>query len=1027
MDDPILITSAARVHDLSPELVPRARVHLIGNVTYYDAAEGGIFLQDATGGVYIETDKIYPVQEGDRISVEGYASASYRSEVALDPVITVLSRAHPLPAPRVDYATLIAGSLDCKLATIRGTLRAINVEQHQNSPILHLDVNMPGGEVEVYQPLTVLVNGNFPDYAGLNGASLLDTTVEVTGVVGGAFDTKSQLTGIILYAQHSSAVRVIHSAKVMALQLPLTSIDDVFQSRRVVDASSRVRLRGVLTYYKKGDSAVIEENGKSTFVLTREANDIPIGHVVEAVGFASDQEYAPSLRQAQLFDTGRVSTITPKPTTFDEAMSGLYSDDLVSLDGTLVSELHSTSVETVVLAIDDHFVTGRLDGPNRLPNFRVGAVVRLTGICRIVPGGPWRAPTMFHIAMRSPDDFKMLSAPSWWTVGHLFRLLGGLGVLVVTGAAWVMLLRRRVHQQTARIERTMLIAKRRSELLEKISSNLPPETLLQEVCTCVEDLLPGTACVYLLGQSPGSTPQTATPQPPELGVTLYSMALMGADELPVGRLSVSTRNPRLSLGNRYEVFGMMAEVANLAMRQSLLYQGLIHHSTHDSLTDLPNRRLCEDRLRIALKDAEQQNTSVAVLYVDVNRFKHVNDRFGHRIGDLYLKAISSRLLQEIRSTDTLARIGGDEFLIIAPQATLAGGAADLSRRLQLCFEHPFLLEGVRLDGSASFGLASYPEDGLTAQALERHADQAMYLAKRSNALDGGYEVAPPMNILTPDELGVALERNQFRLAYQPQFSADGELRGMEALLRLEDAILGTLTPDAFISVAERSDVIIPLGRWVIETAMRDAMSWGLHTGPAVLVVVNIAMRQVAEADFVETVFSLVEQTGFPIDRLELELTERTLATDSEGVNERLERLRTAGVRISLDDFGTGQSALSLLHRLPLDTIKIDRSFITAMDTEPLVLPVIQAIAYMAKSLNKRVVAEGMETTAPISALIEMGEMDFQGYLLSRPVPAAQIPQILPTWRAGLRMPPEFEGSRGRRLRSRSSGEERWES
>ena len=1025
---PLLLTSAGKVHDLAPELAQKARVHLTGVITYYDVAERAMFLQDATGGVYIETDKSYPVQQGDLVSVDGYAAASYRTEVANDPVITVLASAseHPMPAPRVDYAALTTEKVDSKLATVRGTVRAINVEQHQNAPILHLDVNLSGGEIEVYQPISVMVGGKRPDYPGLNGSSLLDSTVDITGVVGGAFDTKSQLTGVILYAQPSSAIRVIHPAGVTALALPLTAMDDVFQSRRIVDTSSRLRLRGVLTYYKKGDSAVLEQNGKSIFVLTRETKDIPIGNVIDAVGFASDQEYAPSLRQAELFDTGRRGSISPKAVSYDDAISGLYSDNLISLDGTLVSQMHGSGTETVTLDVDGHLVTGRLDGPGDLEDFRPGTKVRLVGICRIVPGGPWRAPTLFHLAMRSPNDFTMLSAPSWWTIRHMIALLGAFAVLVLTAAAWAMLLRRRVRQQTARIERTMLIAKRRSGLLEKISSNLPPEMLLQEVCTCVAELLPGTTCHYTLEPPFRTVPETPHPQFSDQ-VILYSMALVGSEDQPIGRLSVMTKDSRVAFGTRYEVFSMMSEVANLAMRQCLLYQSLIHHSTHDSLTDLPNRRLCDDRLRAALSEAAQNHTSVAVLYIDVNRFKHVNDKYGHPVGDLYLRAISSRLLEEIRSTDTLARIGGDEFLIIAPQSSMAGEAADLSRRLHLCFDRPFVFDNLRINGSASFGLASYPEHGLSAEDLKRYADHAMYLAKRNTALISGQGVMPEINILTPDELELALEREQFRLAYQPQFGADGQLRGMEALLRLEDSILGTLTPDAFISVAERSDTIIPLGRWVLENALRDAKQWGLHTGPPVLLVVNVSMRQVTQTNFAELILSLLDKTGFPEDRLELELTERTLATDCEEVNEQLERLRASGIRISLDDFGTGQSSLSLLHRLPIDTIKIDRSFIAAMNTEPNVLPVIQAITYMAQCLNKRVVAEGIETTAPVPALLGMGEMDFQGYLLSRPVPATHIPQILPSWRAGLHMPPEFQSGRERTLQPRNSLEGRHES
>ncbi len=1010
---PLLLTSVAAVHDLAPDLAAQARVQLTGTITFYDPAEREMFLQDATGGVYIETDKIYPVEQGDMVSVDGTAAASYRTEIALDPVIHVLSKGSNLAAPKVAHGMLTTGELDSRLATVRGTVRAVDVEQHENAPILHLDVEMEGGEIEVYQPVSVLNSDTLSRYVGLDGNSLLDTTVEITGVVGGVFDTKSQLTGIIIYVQKSTAIKVLKPARLSPLKLPSTDIDQVFQSLRLFDASSRLRIRGVLTYYKPGDSAVLEENGKSIFVLTRETKHIAIGNIIDAVGFASDREYAPSLRQAELFDTGKHGSIAPKLVTYDDALSGLYSDNLISLEGTLISELYSAGVETLVINADGHYVTGRLESTAaKLPNLRVGTLVRLTGICRIVPGGPWRAPTFFHVEMREPSDLTMLSTPSWWTVRHLFGLLGMLLVLASAIVAWAMLLRRRVRQQTAHIERTMLIAKRRSSLLERISSNYTLATLLGDVCECVTSLLPGTLCIYTLDAELGNDPQNSANHSTAAAETLlYSMSLTGADDKPVGQLSVYATDPLIPLNNRHEVFSMMSEVANLALQQSLLYQGLVHHSTHDALTDLPNRRLCEHRLHLALSEAAQHGTRVAVFYIDVNRFKHVNDKYGHRVGDLYLKAISSRLEKEIRSTDTLARIGGDEFLVIAPQTTASCDAADLCSRLQRSFDRPFNLDETHIEGSASFGLACYPENGTTAEELKRFADNAMYLAKRGTAVDEAHKSVRDINIVTPDELEVALARGQFRLAYQPQFAPTGQLRGMEALLRLQDAIMGTLTPDAFISVAERCDTILPLGRWVLARALEDAMRWGLHDGSSVLLIVNVSMRQVAQPTFAEEVLELLEQSGFPPDRLEIELTERTLVSDCKEVRRQLERLRDAGIRVSLDDFGTGQSSLSLLHRLPIDTIKIDRSFIAAMNTEPSVLPVIQAITYMAQGLGKRIVAEGVETLAPVETLLRMGEMDFQGYLLSRPVSAEQVEQVLPFWRSGLPMPTVFQTQR----------------
>lgn len=1004
---PLLLTTAGAVHDLPVELAAQARVRLIATVTFYDPLEHELFVQDDTGGVYVDTDRAYPIGAGDLILVEGSIESSYRNDVANDPVIHRLGVGKVYPAPQTGYATLSTGAMDSKLLTLRGKVRTVDIEPHSNVPILHMDVNMAGGNIEVYQPISVVDGLAGSRYVGLNKASLLDAEVEIRGVAGGSFDAKDQLTGIIVYSQTSSDMRIVTPTPVNPLDLPLISMNDVFGSRQIVDTSRRVRLRGTLTYYKKGDSAVLEDGGRSVFVQTRETRSIPIGHVVDALGFATDQDYAPSLRQAELFDTGIQEEVRARATTYDEAMRGLYSDNLISLDGTLVSQLHGKGVETLVLDVGDHLVTGRLEGMQELPDFRIGARLRMSGVCRIVPGGSWRAPSLFHIEMRSPADVEMLLAPSWWTVRHLAGLLGALCVVAFVIAGWAMVLRRRVQQQTKRIERSMELAKRRSRLSELISSNEPVQQFLEEVCNSVAGLLPGAECRYVLAPETVPDLQHAKAQAAEEGRLLYAMELNGEDVV-VGQLLI-TVPASTAPGSRQEVFDMVSEVSSLGMRQTLLYQGLVHHSTHDPLTDLPNRRLCEERLRVALAEAAKRRTEVTVLYIDINRFKHVNDHHGHKIGDLYLKAIGSRLREQIRGSDTLARIGGDEFLVIAPQGASSEGAGGLSQRLESCFDEPFHLDGHRIEGSASFGLATYPEHGTTAEELKRYADHAMYMAKRSSAVEPAS--GAPVAILTPEELEIALERDQFRLAYQPQFGADGQMRGVEALLRLQDSILGTLTPDAFISVAERSDVILKLGQWVLERAVADAVEWRLHTGPAVLLVVNVAMRQVVQPEFAEMVLAVLDRSGFPPERLELELTERTLIAKSDEIARQLNRVRAAGVRVSLDDFGTGESSLSMLHRLPIDTIKVDRSFISAMDVEPNVLPVIEAITYMAQRLGKRIVAEGVETTGPVPALLRLGEMDFQGYLLSRPVMAEDVGAVLDEWKAGLVMQPEFQTRR----------------
>jgi diguanylate cyclase (GGDEF)-like protein len=392
------------------------------------------------------------------------------------------------------------------------------------------------------------------------------------------------------------------------------------------------------------------------------------------------------------------------------------------------------------------------------------------------------------------------------------------------------------------------------------------------------------------------------------------------------------------------------------------------------------------------------------VYIDVDRFKDINDRYGHKTGDSYLKHISSRLRSAIRSIDTLARVGGDEFLVIVPQKSSDTDFISLQERLHGCFQQAFEVEGHRFKGSASLGLASFPEHGATAEELKRHADHALYIAKRKTSSTHSARTLPQFAILTPKELERAFERRQLTLSYQPQFSADGTLQGLEALLRLQDPILGTVTPDAFISAAESCEIILHLGRWVLESAVQSAVGWGLHRGSAVLLSVNVAPAQIADPEFAGMVLSVLERNDFPANRLELELTERSFGTDSDEALRQVQRLREAGIRIAIDDFGTGYSALSLLHRLPVDTIKIDRSFVMAMENEPNVLSIIEAISFMARSLGKRIVAEGVEKPSSMSALLQMGPMDYQGYLLSRPIDSSKVKDALQEWRSGISMP-----------------------
>ena len=694
--------------------------------------------------------------------------------------------------------------------------------------------------------------------------------------------------------------------------------------------------------------------------------------------------------------------VAPQVVSYENLSTGKFRDQLISVSGLLVSQLRDADSAFFSIESNGHLIHAILRQNAVLDSYAAGSTVQITGFWRM-SGEDSQAHALAYIEVRNANDVALLSAPSWFTLSHLLTIFGLVALIIAGFSIRAAFLKWRKVNETAWIDRATVVAHERSRILEMISSNQTLDVSLGEICKSSMELLPGTTCAYSLKRDtemPSEQEQPADPQQK----TIYEVTLKDDRGETNGSILVTADKDWEPHADREEVFSLISELSLLAMRQFLLYRGLVYHSTHDPLTELPNRRLCESHLDAVLKEAEETGGRLAVIYIDINRFKYVNDKYGHKTGDLYLQQISSRLRAQLRSIDMLARVGGDEFVVIAPFPEYYDRAYAISARLRACFQDPFSLDGEMIDGSASFGIARYPEHGMTAEELTRHADHEMYIAKHEAHIS---EEAHGLAIITVSELELALLNGSFRLAYQPQFSAAGRLTGLEALLRLDDPVLGLLTPDAFISIAEQNRVIVDIGTWALRTALRDAVRWGLNRGEFISVAVNVSVRQLEEPGYANSVLAFLREYSFPPNRLEIELIERSLMFSGDQVLQQLEQLRLAGVRITLDDFGTEQSCLSLLHKLPIDTIKLDRSFIRVMDSEPAVVPIIQAIVSMAQSLGKRIVAEAIEHVGPVPALMKMGSMDFQGYLLSRPVAAEEMQLIVGDWRAGIVMPEAF--------------------
>jgi diguanylate cyclase (GGDEF)-like protein/PAS domain S-box-containing protein len=450
---------------------------------------------------------------------------------------------------------------------------------------------------------------------------------------------------------------------------------------------------------------------------------------------------------------------------------------------------------------------------------------------------------------------------------------------------------------------------------------------------------------------------------------------------------------------RGHVMGAVMVFRDVSMTRALSLK-MAHLAQHDSLTDLPNRILLNDRLTQALALAHRHAQRLALLFLDLDRFKSINDSLGHAIGDRLLKSVADRLLGCVRSSDTVSRQGGDEFVILLPEVTQPRDAAVTAEKILLALSTPHRIDRQDLYLAASIGIVTYPDDGTDAEALLKHADLAMYRAK-----DAGRNTyrffESEMNGYTADrhslESGLhrAIERREFVLHYQPIVSLDsGQLISVEALIRWRHPQRGLVSPAQFVPIAEESGFITAIGRWVLDEACRQSQAWRAAGLPPVRVAINISTVELRGSGFVEGIGSILDEHGLIPEDLELELTETFLMQDSSSTAAVLQSLSDLGVWIALDDFGTGYSSLSHLKRFPIDTLKIDQSFVRdlAMDADD--ASIVSAVIGMGKGLNIRVVAEGVETREQLAFLRKQGCPEGQGYYFSRPMGAGEFSQLL---------------------------------
>jgi len=595
----------------------------------------------------------------------------------------------------------------------------------------------------------------------------------------------------------------------------------------------------------------------------------------------------------------------------------------------------------------------------------------------------------------------------------------------------------RLIEQARVIERERLRESERSEILEMVLRNEPLGIVLDAVTRLTGEHCPEALCAILTKHPDGGHTVFGPELPPEWVAALrvseavpaeawrnrletassdrqpgwqtftgslngpapaiiHSWPVEGTSDGPFGALLLCYREISGPTRADLPVIEAGRKLATLAIQQSRRYDDLYFEANRDELTGLPNRVFFDERLNRALRAATAEDQGLAVISVDLDCFKRINSTWSRRAGDALLREIAIRIKSVLQPDDALARVAGDEFAVLLKTAGKPVKAREIAESIRQAIRKPFAFEGREIEASATTGIAMFPDDGVTAGELRRTASDASHEAEAgtdvADPLAPGSEVLDRATIC--EELRHGLLHNYFVVHYQPKVDSGRRIVGFEALVRLDHPQRGLIPPTTFIPIAEESGLIVPLGAWVLEEVCRQVSQWHADGLGRNAVAVNVSPVQICRPDFAKSVADCLERHGVPAGDLELELTERLLISAAGVAQEQLQALRDLGVRLSIDDFGTGYSSLSYLHRLRVDAIKLDKSFVQSVDSDALAHRLVKAMIGVAQGLGLSVIAEGIETEGQCEALITAGCPLMQGYLFARPQPARELEDFL---------------------------------
>jgi diguanylate cyclase (GGDEF)-like protein len=730
---PAPLTTLGAVHALSnAEASQGLPVAFEATVTYFNPQDLTLFVQDDGSAVYVQLLHEVRIAPGDRVLVRGVTHEGFRPEVLGESVTRLRSGELPMPVAST-FDQLIRGQRDCLRVTVRGTIRTAH-QRLSASHALQSQMLMEGGIVRL-----TLDSG---DAGALDG--LLDAQVEVTGVASGIFDGRDQMVGIELDVPRFEDIRVLQRAGASPWSLPVTPMDEIITTYHERILSQRTLIRGVITYVQPGSFVVLQNGDKTLRVMTGTYTPLRIGDLADATGFPSVVGGFLTLTSAEVRDSYQQERIPPRPASWEQLSSGSNIFNLVTAEGEMVMEARESAQDEYVLVSGGHLFSAIYHHPNedsRVPlaamkQIPPGSKVRVTGICDpyTFSNDAVRGPVAFDILLRSFDDVTVIAPPSLLSIRNLILLAVLLLVAVVIVGVRGWMLERKVRRQTvamaAHTAAEAELERRRSRILEDINGSRPLAEILEQITEMVSSMLNGAPCWCEVTDGA----RLGIFQPPAESRRIVRQAIPARSGPPLGALFARLDSPPLpdtdpAIVREKEALSTGAKLATLAIETRRLYSDLLHRSEFDLLTDIHNRFSLEKRLDTQIEEARENAGIFGLIYVDLDGFKQVNDIYGHHVGDLYLQEVAERMKRQLRPHDLLARLGGDEFAVLLTKVRNRAGVEEIAQRLEHSFDTPLILEGHTLHGTASFGIALYPEDSASKDGLLNAADAAMYTAK----------------------------------------------------------------------------------------------------------------------------------------------------------------------------------------------------------------------------------------------------------------------------------------------------------